>query len=60
VDVILIEFGAADAAYIRRATARGHRVSLREVNTVTQLRQAVRMGATRVVTDRPEVVGRAC
>lgn len=60
VDVILIEFGAADATYIRRAVARGHQVSLRKVNTITRLRQAVRMGAARVVTDRPEVLGRAC
>jgi glycerophosphoryl diester phosphodiesterase len=60
VDVILIEFGAADAAYIRRATARGHQVSLREVNDAQRMRQAVRMGAARVVTDRPEVLGRAC
>jgi glycerophosphoryl diester phosphodiesterase len=60
VSVILIEFGAADAAYIRRAAARGHQVSLREVNTVTRLRQAVRMGAARVVTDRPEALRSAC
>jgi glycerophosphoryl diester phosphodiesterase len=60
VDVILIEFGAADGEYIRRAVARGYKVSLREVNTVTRLRQAVRMGAARVVTDRPEVLAGAC
>lgn len=60
VDVILIEFGAGDAGYIRRAGASGHRVSLRKVNTVAQLRQAVEMGAARVVTDRPEVVATAC
>ncbi|RYP86277.1 hypothetical protein EKO23_10005 [Nocardioides guangzhouensis] len=60
VDVVLIEFGAADARYIRRAKARGHQVSLREVNTVDRMRRAARMGATRVVTDHPEVLGRAC
>jgi hypothetical protein len=58
--VILIEFGAADATYIRRASALGHEVSLREVDSVTRLREAARMGATRVVTDRPELLGRAC
>lgn len=60
VDVILIEFDAADPAYIRRAAARGQQVSLRKVDSVSELREAVRMGATRVVTDRPEVVGHAC
>jgi glycerophosphoryl diester phosphodiesterase len=60
VDVILIELGAADATYIRRASARGHEVSVREVNSVSRLREAVRMGATRVVTDRPELLGSAC
>jgi glycerophosphoryl diester phosphodiesterase len=60
VDVILIEFGAADPTYVQQAVARGHQVSLRKVDTVAQLRAAVRMGVTRVVTDRPEVVGRAC
>jgi glycerophosphoryl diester phosphodiesterase len=60
VDVVLIELGAADAAYVRRAAALGHEVSLRKVDTVAQLREAVRLGATRVVTDRPEVVGPAC
>ena len=60
VDVILIEFGAADPTYIRQATARGHQVSLRKVDSVAQLHEAARMGATRVVTDRPELLGRAC
>jgi glycerophosphoryl diester phosphodiesterase len=60
VDVILIELGAADAAYIRRAAARGHEVSLRKVDTLAHLRAAVRLGASRAVTDRPEVLGRAC
>ena len=60
VDVILIEYVAADARYIRRAKARGHQVSLREVNTISRMHRAVRMGAARVVTDRPEVLGRAC
>jgi hypothetical protein len=60
VDVILIEFDAAGATYLRQAAARGHEVSLRKVDSVAQLGEAVRMGATRVVTDRPEVLGRAC
>jgi glycerophosphoryl diester phosphodiesterase len=60
VDVVLVELGAADATYVRRAAARGLQVSLRKVDTVAQLREAVRLGATRVVTDRPEVLGRAC
>jgi len=60
VDVILIEFGAADATYVRQAAARGHEVSLRKVDSVAQLGAAVHMGATRVVTDRPELLGRAC
>jgi glycerophosphoryl diester phosphodiesterase len=60
VDVILIEYGAADPTYIRQAAAEGHQVSLRKVDTVAQMRDAVRMGATRIVTDRPELLGRAC
>lgn len=60
VDVILIELGAADSTYITQAAARGHQVSLRKVDTVAQLHDAVRLGASRVVTDRPEVVGAAC
>jgi glycerophosphoryl diester phosphodiesterase len=60
VDVILIEFGAADPTYIRRAAARGNEVSLRKVDSVAQLHEAVRMGATRIVTDRPEVLGGSC
>jgi glycerophosphoryl diester phosphodiesterase len=60
VDVILIELGAADPTYIRQAAARGHEVSLRKVDSVAQLHEAVQMGATRIVTDRPEVVGESC
>ncbi len=60
VDVILIELGAADPTYVRQAAARGHEVSLRKVDSVAQLHEAVRMGATRVVTDRPEVLGGSC
>ncbi len=58
--MILIEFGAADATYIRQAAARGTEVSLRKVDSVAQLHEAVRMGATRIVTDRPEVLGGSC
>ena len=60
VDVILIELGAADPTYIRQAAARGTEVSLRKVDSVAQLHEAVRMGATRIVTDRPEVLGGSC
>jgi glycerophosphoryl diester phosphodiesterase len=60
VNVILIDLGAADPTYIRQAAAAGHEVSLRNVDTVDQMRRAVQMGATRIVTDRPEVLGRAC
>jgi glycerophosphoryl diester phosphodiesterase len=60
VDVVLIDIGAADATYVRQAAAAGHQVSLRNVDTVVQMRDAVRMGATRVVTDRPEILGHAC
>jgi glycerophosphoryl diester phosphodiesterase len=60
VDVILVELGAADATYVRRAAALGHEVSLRKVDSVEQLGEAVHMGATRVVTDRPEILGSAC
>jgi glycerophosphoryl diester phosphodiesterase len=60
VDVILIEFDAADPTYIRQAEARGHQVSLRKVDSIAQLHEAARMGATRVVTDRPELLGKAC
>jgi glycerophosphoryl diester phosphodiesterase len=60
VDVILVELGAADQTYVRRAAARGHQVSLRKVDSMAQLHQAVRLGATRVVTDRPELLGTGC
>jgi len=59
-DVVLVELGAADRSYVRRAGAQGHQVSVRKVDTVRDLRRAVRMGVTRVVTDRPEVLGHAC
>jgi glycerophosphoryl diester phosphodiesterase len=60
VDVILIDLRAADAAYLQRAEAAGYEVSLRRVESVTQLHRAVALGASRVVTDRPEVLGWAC
>lgn len=60
VDVVLIDLRAADAAYVRQAEAAGYEVSLRRVETVPQLHRAVALGASRVVTDRPEVLGRAC
>ena len=60
VDVILIELGAADPTYIRHAAARGHEVSLRKVDSVAPFHEAVRVGATRIVTDRPEVLGGSC
>jgi glycerophosphoryl diester phosphodiesterase len=60
VDVIAIDLRAADGSYVRRARSAGYRVSVRGVNTVAQLHRAVAVGATRVVTDRPEVLGTAC
>ena len=60
VDVIAIDLRAADGTYVRRARSIGFLVSVRGVNTVAQLHRAVGVGATRVVTDRPEVLGTAC
>ena len=59
-DVVLIDLPSADARYIHRAHARGLEVSVRNVNNVRQLHRAVRIGADRAVTDRPERLGRAC
>jgi glycerophosphoryl diester phosphodiesterase len=60
VNMIAIDLRAADGTYVRRARAAGHTVSVRGVNTVAQLHRAVAIGATQVVTDRPEVLGTAC
>ena len=38
----------------------GTEVSVRKVDAVAELHGAVRMGATRIVTDRPEVLGGSC
>jgi hypothetical protein len=59
-DVIAIDLRAADTSYVHRARSTGHVVSVRGVDTVAQLHRAVAVGATRVVTDRPEVLGTAC
>lgn len=59
-DVVLIDVRAADGAYVRRAAAVGVEVSARGVNTVADLHRAAGMGIARVLTDRPEVIGRAC
>lgn len=60
VDVVLIDFRAADREYVARAGRTGVQVSVREVNTVWRLHRAVAMGAARAVTDRPDLLGRAC
>lgn len=60
VDVILLDLRAADATYVQQAEAAGHEVSVRRVQTVGDLHRAVALGVSRVVTDRPEVLGRAC
>jgi len=60
VDVVLIDLLAADAGYVSRARQAGLEVSLRRVQTGPQLHRAVALGARRVVTDRPEVLGTAC
>jgi glycerophosphoryl diester phosphodiesterase len=59
-DVALVDLRAADASYVRRAAAAGVEVSARGVNTVAELHLAAELGVTRVLTDRPEVIGRAC
>ena len=59
-DVVLIDLRAADAAFVRQAADTGYEVSVRGVDTVAQLRQVAAIGATRVVTNRPDVLGRAC
>jgi glycerophosphoryl diester phosphodiesterase len=59
-DVVLVDLRAIDAAYVSRAVAAGLEVSARGVDTVADLHLAALIGVTRVLTDRPEVVGRAC
>jgi hypothetical protein len=59
-DVVLIDIRSADKAYIARASNVGFEVSLRYLNTVHQLHKAVAMGATRALTDRPELLGHSC
>ena len=59
-DVVLIDLRAADTAFVRAATARGLAVSVRGVDTASQLHHAVEVGATRVLTNRPDVLGRVC
>lgn len=59
-DVVLVDVRAASAPYVARAAATGVEVSARGVNTVAELHRAVAKGITRVVTDRPELVGRSC
>ena len=59
-DVVLIDLRAADEAYVRLAAETGYEVSVRGVDTLARLREAVAVGATRVMTNRPELLGRAC
>jgi len=59
-DVVLVDQRVADAAYVQEAAVRGYTVSVRGVDTEAQLRRAVAVGATRVLTNRPDVTGRAC
>jgi glycerophosphoryl diester phosphodiesterase len=60
VDVLAVDLRAADARYVRRARQAGHAVSVRKVNTVEQLHAALTMGVHRVITDRPDLLGRSC
>jgi glycerophosphoryl diester phosphodiesterase len=60
VDVLAIDVHAADAQYVKKARKAGHAVSVRKVNTVLQLHEAWAMGIRRIITDRPEVLGRSC
>ena len=57
---VLIDLRAADRAYVDRAHAAGHRISVRGVDSVSQLHRAVAMGVDRVVTDYPETLAHAC
>ncbi len=59
-DVVHVDLRAADAAYVHAAAERGYAVSVRGVDTAAQLHQAVTIGATRVLTHRPDVLGRRC
>ena len=59
-DVVLVDLHAADAAYVHAAAERGYAVSVRGVDTAAQLHRAVAVGATRVLTNRPDVLGRLC
>lgn len=59
-DAVMLDYHAGDEAYIRRARAAGLQISLRNVDSVAQLHHAVAIGAARAVTNRPELLGRAC
>lgn len=60
VTVALIDFHAADRTVVDRVHAAGHLLSVRGVENISQLHQAVAMGADRIVTDHPERLGRVC
>jgi glycerophosphoryl diester phosphodiesterase len=59
-DVVLIDLRAADATYAEKVHAALHLLSVRNVDTVTDLHRAVALGADRVLTDFPERLARAC
>jgi glycerophosphoryl diester phosphodiesterase len=59
-DVVLIDIHAADRDYADQVHTAGLALSVRNVNTSEQLQEAVALGADRVVTNRPEVLGRLC
>ncbi|KRE99136.1 hypothetical protein ASG88_15525 [Nocardioides sp. Soil777] len=59
-DAVLVDLRAVDADWVGHAEEVGLQVSARGVDTVADLHRAADLGVTRVLTDRPEVVGRAC
>jgi glycerophosphoryl diester phosphodiesterase len=58
VDVIMIDSCAVSAEYVTSAKARGMQVSARGVDTVSEYRRVVRLGVTRVVTNKPALLAR--
>jgi len=59
-DVVLIDLRAADASYAEKVHAALHLLSVRNVETVTELHRAVALGADRVLSNFPERLATAC
>jgi glycerophosphoryl diester phosphodiesterase len=57
-DVVLIDSCAVTADYVAAARTRGMQVSARGVDTVSEYRRVVRLGVTRIVTNKPALLAR--